>query len=118
MLSNLEGNGEAESAVKIAKKILVQKDSHLTLLNYRSSKHSATGVSPVEIIMSRKLQTRLPVLPAKLTPQVPDHSAVKAADSSAKDAYKQRYDERYGVKQMTPLDPGQQVRLKLDKEKG
>ncbi|ELT97392.1 hypothetical protein CAPTEDRAFT_205433 [Capitella teleta] len=82
----------------------------------------AISRAPKAVINNRNLMLSM-MLMQRMNPLifhslVLDHGAVKAADSRAKDAYKQRYDKRYGVKQMTPLDSGQQVRLKLDKEKG
>ena len=46
-----QANGAAESAVKIAKKILRQADIFLALMTYRST---PIGVSPAERLMGRK----------------------------------------------------------------
>ena len=39
-------NGEAESGVLIAKKILMQSDAFVILMSYSATPHTATGVSP------------------------------------------------------------------------
>ena len=40
-------NGEAESGVRIAKKILKKNDPFVALMSYRATPHTATGVSPM-----------------------------------------------------------------------
>ena len=59
-------DGAAESAVKIAKRILRQPDIFLTLMAYRSAPLTATGVSPTELLMGRKMKIILPSQPNKL----------------------------------------------------
>ena len=113
-----QANGEAESAVKVAKKIISQADPHLALLNYRSTKHSATGVSPAEALMGRRLQTRLPLLPKRLQPQRPTDTDIRAADARAKQSYKEQYDRRHGVRDMPSIKSGQPVLMRLDTDHG
>ena len=48
-----QANGQAESAVKVAKKMLKQPSLDMALLNYRSTVHSATGVSPAAALMGQ-----------------------------------------------------------------
>ena len=111
-----QSNGLAENAVKVAKKILIQKDPHLALLEYRSTKHSTIGVSPAEALQGRRLQTRLPVLTKHLLPRHPGDDQVRSADAHAKAAHKLQYDRRYGAREMAPLQIGQPVLLKIDTE--
>ena len=112
-----QANGEAESAVKIAKKILSQEDPHLALIIYRNTPHSATGISPAVALMSRRLKTRLPVLLVLRRPENPDRDALRQSDLAAKLAAKQYYDRHHGARPLTPLDVGQPVRVKLDSDK-
>ena len=62
-------NGEVESAVKIAKRILRQPDLFLALMAYRSTPVTATGMSPSEPIMGRKLRTTVQISSEKLKPE-------------------------------------------------
>ena len=104
-----QANGGVERAVGISKKILSQKNTDLALLNYRATAHIATGISPAETLMGRKLKTRLPILPVNLEPHVHSHSDI--ADERDKKSYKMHYDRRH------ELNPGQSVLMKLRSEK-
>ena len=107
-----QANGEAENSVKMAKKLLTQEDPHLAILNYRTSTHSAIGVSPSEALMGRQLQTRLPVLAKNLLPTATDHDAIRQSDQKAKASYKYYYDRRHGTTKLTTLAPGEPVLIK------
>ena len=52
-----------------------------------------------------------------LTATQPDHEALKRKDEKRKAEYKKHYDQRHGVKQLPDLEPGWQVKVKLDQEK-
>lgn len=59
-----QSNGLAEKGVQIVKRILKKaadnaEDPHLAILNYRASPLE-NGLSPAEMLMNRKLRTRLP----------------------------------------------------------
>ena len=112
-----QANGAAERAVRTAKAMLENDDPHQALLDYRATPHSATGVSPAEALMGRRLRTRLPVLPKLLKPQQPDQAALLASDEKAKRRYKESYDQRHGAKPLPGLETGQPVLIKLDDER-
>ena len=93
-------SGKAESAVKVAKKLLSQQSLEIALLNYRATPHSSTGVSPAIALMGRQLETELPRLPANLFLQPASDADIHQADQETKDLYKLSYDRRHGA---TPL---------------
>ena len=104
-----QANGEAESAVKMAKKILSSGTPDIALLNYRATVHSSTGVAPSVALMSRILDTKLPVLPEILTPLTPDDRAIRQSDAKAKATAKHHYDRHHGARPLNPLTSGTEV---------
>lgn len=113
-----QANGEAESGVKIAKKIIAQASPDIALLNYRSTPHSTTGVSPSVALMGRELKTRVPTLPSQLMPKRPCDSTIRQSDSRAKTAYKKQFDCRHGARPLPYLQRGDPVLIrKQDKWK-
>lgn len=109
-----QANGAAESAVKIAKSILSQPDVHIALLNYRNTPHTATGVSPAEALMGRRLKSRIPTLQQNLKPKQLDHESIRLSDKRSKTAYKMNYDRRHGARELPTLQPHQPVLLCSD----
>lgn len=104
-----QANGAAESAVKIAKRILRQPDIFLALMAYRSTPITATGVSPAELLMGRKIKTTLPSHPNKLKPKWPNLRKVKERDGVYKTKSKINYDKRHGSKDLKPLRVGDRI---------
>ncbi|GAB1610332.1 uncharacterized protein K02A2.6-like, partial [Argonauta hians] len=109
-----QANGEAESAVKIAKKLISQQSLDLALLSYRATPHSATRVSPAEALMGRPLKTLLPILPERLLPRAQRDERIREADHQAKQSQKTHYDRRHGVVPLTPLHCGDPVLIRTD----
>ena len=109
------GNTEAERAVQMAKRIIIQQDSDIALLNYRTTPHSATKVSPGEALMGRRLKTRLPVLERNLLPEEEKDKSIRIADKKAKKSYKEAFDKCHGVRSLSLLEPGEPILMKDDK---
>ena len=110
-----QSNGQAESGVKIAKKLLSQQDFNLALLNYRATPHSTIGISPAEALMGRKIRTLVPILESQLQPREIPNEVIRDAHEKSKMSSKAYYDQHHGAK--TPLhniSPGDQVALKSD----
>ena len=65
------GNGEVECAIHTIKGLLyAAQDPYAALLNYCSTS-LANGYSPAELLMSRKIRTKIPELPRNLQPALP-----------------------------------------------
>ena len=111
-----QSNGEAESAVKIAKMILQQNDIFLALMAYRSTPIDATGMSPAQLIMGRQLRTNMPSMSSVLEPKWPDRETVEQKDADRKVSSQTYYNTRYGAYPLPELRPGDTVRIKTDKE--
>ena len=112
-----QANGEAESGVKIAKKILQQEDIFVALMAYRATPVTATGVSPSELMMGRRIRTTVPVLPKVLAPRWPNLTDVRRCDKKAKADMRRNYNTRHGVTPLHPVRVCDNVRIKTDKEK-
>ena len=68
-------NGKAESAVKIAKRLLTKctkqkKDIWKAILDWRNTPNGALGTSPAQRMMSRRTQTMIPTAETLLCPRV------------------------------------------------
>ena len=112
-----QGNGEAEAGVKIAKSILRQKDMFIALKAYLSTPIKATGYSPSQLMIARNIRTNLPSLQGPLRPKWPKRGTVKKHDNVAKQSYKRCFDRKNAVGPLTSFHGGEQVRMKIDKEK-
>ena len=92
---NIQSNGLAEkmmaSIAKITHAALAErKDPKLEitkfLINYRNTPHSSTGKSPSELMMQRKIRTKIPSwIPA---PKSKVHKEAQQKDRQAKDKQK------------------------------
>ena len=112
-----QSNGEAESGVQIAKKILRDPDPSVALMTYRATPVAAIGCSPAELVMGRRMRTLLPTIPRQLEPVSLDRSAIEAKDTLTKMRYADDYNRRHGVRKLPELEAGEPVRVKLDNEK-
>ena len=92
-----QANGQLESGVCIGKKILRQRGPFLALTSYRATPHTATGVSPCQLMMGREIRTLVPTLESNLRPVLQSQEAVTRKDEETKAAYHQYFDRRHGV---------------------
>ncbi|KAK7092375.1 hypothetical protein V1264_008127 [Littorina saxatilis] len=107
-----QSNGEAERAVQTLKNLLKKSDDpYLALLTYRSTPiHN--GLAPSEILMGRKLRTRLPVHPSTLQPTLLNKELWKKKEEDYKEKQRLNYNARHAVKTPPNLNPGDSVFIK------
>ena len=104
-----QANGAAERAVQTVKSLLKKNsDPYLALLAYRTSPLE-NGLSPAELLMSRRLRTTLPTLPGLLEPQVNSRQAVENKEQKINERSKASYDHRHRARPLTPLQTGDKV---------
>ena len=96
-----QAKGEAESGVKIAKRILKQDDPFIAPMAYRATPIAATGVSPSQLIMGRQIRTTVPMLTSNLLPTWPDISNVREADKKMKERYSSAYNRKHGARSLS-----------------
>jgi transposase InsO family protein len=102
-------NGEAERAVGTVKRLLIKTNNlNTALLNYRSTPLD-NGYSPAELLMSRRLKTRIPTLPDHLKPALVDQNHIKLNEQEKRAYTAENHDKRHRAKDLPELHPGQQV---------
>ena len=89
------------------KTILRQSDPMLALLAYRSTPHASTG----QLIMGRRIQSRLPTLPSALQPKWPNSDVISENERLAKESYTQFYNRKHGAKPLTQFEGGESLRV-------
>jgi len=109
-----QGNGKAESGVKVAKMLLKKasadgKSFYLSLLDYRNTPTEVVGVSPAQRLMSRRTRTLLPTAAKQLCPEVQDPELIKDKIRLRRQRAKLYYDQ--GAKPLPDLEEGQSVLL-------
>ncbi|XP_054287870.1 uncharacterized protein K02A2.6-like [Macrosteles quadrilineatus] len=106
---NPQSNGEAEKAVDIAKRILTKcSDPNLGLLEYRNTPLES-GLSPAELLYSRKLRSTLPSINNFRQVTRERLQKFKEKDFSIKERNKRNYDVRKGVRDLSQLDQNDKV---------
>ncbi|XP_046860168.1 uncharacterized protein LOC124453393 [Xenia sp. Carnegie-2017] len=107
-----QSNGEAERAVKTAKKLIIKsEDPYSGLLAYRSSPFQ-NGYSPAELLMWRKLRSNLPVISEKLTPKLADTAKLRRDEESYKRRQAENFNCRHRASVLPDLSPDEKVWVK------
>jgi hypothetical protein len=110
-----KSNGLAERFVQTIKKLLIKArenntDWQLALLNFRNTPVTGEEYSPAQLLMGRKLNTRLPVSEEELKPTLIDNNKLIKMREKRTHYNKQYYD--HGTKPLSPLQPGENVRMR------
>jgi hypothetical protein len=114
-----KSNGQAESAVKVTKRLLeASNDPYLALLAYRNTPILGLKASPAQLCMSRNLRSTVPLPPHKLMPAVVPPAEIRTRDQHKKAAQKCHHDARHKVKTSGELKVGNRVWFKDLKREG
>ncbi len=108
------GNGKAESAVKIAKRLLrksgtAHEDPYLALLNHRNTPVEGIGLSPSQMFLNRRCRTLLP-MKAELLQSEPNLKIIEDKREK-KQANMEKYYNK-DAKELPPLQSDDVVRVK------
>lgn len=114
-----QSNGLAERNVRTIKALLTKaRDSgeewQLALLNFRNSAVTGEQYSPAQLLMGRRLRSRLPASTQALRPAAVDEPALRARREMNTRSTKRNYDR--GTRTLPPLHPNEPVRMKNDKQ--
>ena len=107
-----QGNGEAERAVQTVKRLLKKStDPYIAMLNYRTTP-LRQGLSPAELLMGRRLRSRVPVITSKLQPQKLNLKKFKLVDKHDKTQQKNYFDRRHRAQILPELPKNNPVWVK------
>ena len=113
-----ESNGEAERAVQTVKNLLKKsKDPYNALLLYRA-RPLHNRKSPSELLIGRKLKTKIPTVPFNLLPKTTDHSLIRLKEEGMKQKRRILFNRHHATREATPLKPGDTVFVKDLKKSG
>ena len=118
-----QSNGAAERAVQTAKRIFkkaaADKKDPEGLLKYRNTPFEGIfediGVSPVQLLMSRRTRTMIPTHRHLLLPQAVDPDQVVKALKQRQSVSKKNYDKQ--GRDLPPLEAGDKVRIRPNRDR-
>lgn len=91
--------------MKISKKILSNEEHRTALLNYRSTP-TALGYSPSELLMKRKIRTRIPEFSQE---RRASHKAVAEKHQNLRERMERQFNRAKGAVNLLELEPGRKV---------
>lgn len=109
-----QGNGKAESAVKILKRIMKKSGKpnlYAALLNYRNTPPQGHTLSPAQRSMGRRTRGQLPISRHLLVSSAPESLSVQDSISRKRESAKRHYDKNKGD-DLPPLRVGDFAYLK------
>ena len=113
-------NGEIERAVRTVKALLRKnEDPYPALLAYRSTPLQ-NGFSPSELLMGRRLRTKVPAMPSILKPNVQDtdRQRVQLREDEYRSKQQIYHDKRHQARALPSLTTGQQVWVRDQNREG
>ena len=105
-----QSNGQIERFVSVVKQMLRKadeegRDPYLALLAYRNTSVTGISYSPAQMLMSRVLNSKIPILPALLEPKVVD-----PRPQLEQRRHKAVFDR--GARELPKLQAGEKVRMR------
>ena len=105
-----------QTAKRIFKKAAAdKKDPFEGLLKYRNTPFEDIGVSPVQLLMSRRTRTMIPTHRRLLLPQAVDPDQVVKAFKQRQSVSKKNYDKQ--GRDLPPLEAGDKVRIRPNRDR-
>lgn len=106
-----QSNGMAERAIQTVKTLLKKaekdgSDPYIALLQYRNAPISGLQYSPAELLMSRLLRSKLPVMPSRLQPMSRNAVPELKTRQSKQETFYNRH-----AKALQPLHEGDTIRV-------
>ena len=107
-----QSNGQIERFVSVVKQMLRKadeegRDPYLALLAYRNTAVTGMSYSPAQMLMSRVLNSKIPILPALLEPKVVDP---RPQLEQRQRRHKAVFDR--GARELPKLQAGEKVRMR------
>ena len=111
-----QSNGMSEKGVNIVKNLFKRctisgEDPYIALMNYRSTPLK-NGYSPAELLMGRKIRTKVPILPSNLNPSQVDTEKIVSHENEYRRKYKEYYDTHTGARDLPKVMVNDRVLLK------
>ncbi|GFO48512.1 Pol polyprotein [Plakobranchus ocellatus] len=111
-----QANGEAERAVQTIKNLLRKaSDPYVALLSYRATP-LRNGYAPSELLMGRRLNTKLPSTRTRTS--LPNLPSLLEKEGKYREQQRSEYNKRHSAKQASELQPGDYVFIKDLKRQG
>ena len=105
-----QSNGQVERYVQTVKNLIKKSDDPCyALLEYRTTPLEGVGYSPSQLLMGRRLNTKLPVSKVLLKPSLPDVSSVQRGIEANQVKQKSYFDAH--TKSLDELVAGETVRV-------
>lgn len=109
-----QSNGQSERAIQTVKNLLKKaaechSDPYIALMEYRNAPLDGVKLSPAQLLMGRRLKTKLPTSTQLLKPQIHKNVHKNIKDRQLKQKH---YFDR-GAKHLPILEEGEKIRVKV-----
>ena len=113
-------NGMAERTIQTVKNIIkkakaAQQDPMLAILHYRNTP-IIDGKSPAQLLMNRRLRTKLPCTEASLRPSVLQQEKIQQTHLNRQRQQKKYFDRHASSKSLSELKKGDKVRMQMTRQ--